>query len=81
MKRKINEGVANLDTLQQTHTLSPFFNNLFFLYRAFGHFMQNKHSLSIDDYLQSEKYLKKDKHVSYNQLIAEGIVLVSSDHF
>lgn len=43
MKRKINEGVNNLNQLQKKYKLGPYFDPLFYLYRAFGHFMQNKH--------------------------------------
>lgn len=39
--------------------------------------MQNKHDLAIKDYTEAEKYVPKDKHVTYNQLIAEGIVFVN----
>ena len=50
MKRKINEGVDNLNRLAEQYTLGSYFDSLFYLYRAFGHFMQNKHNLSIEDY-------------------------------
>jgi hypothetical protein len=81
MKRKINEGVKNLDELQERFTLGPYFDKLFYLYRAFGHFMQNKHQLAIEDYKMAEQFIPKDKHITYNQLIAEGIVKATSAEF
>lgn len=39
--------------------------------------MQNKHNLAIADYEMSEKFTPKDKHIKYNQLIAEGIVFIN----
>ena len=39
--------------------------------------MQNKHDKAIEDYKTAEKYVPKDKSISYNQLIAEGIVMVN----
>lgn len=81
MKRKIKEGVDNLNRLQSQHTLGPYFDKLFYLYRAFGHFMQNEHQAAINDYLMAEKYTPKDKHITYNQLIAEGIVKVQQGQF
>lgn len=81
MKRKINEGVKNLNQLQESYQLGPYFDKLFYLFRAFGHFMQNKHQLAIEDYRMAEKFIKKDKHISYNQLIAEGVVRVNEGDF
>lgn len=43
--------------------------------------MQNKHQLAIEDYRMAEKFIPKDKHITYNQLIAEGIVRVTSGEF
>ena len=77
MKRKIGEGVENLNSLQQIYPLGPYFEKLFYLYRGFGLFMQGKHKEAIQDYIAAEKFVPKDKHTSYNQLIAEGIVSVN----
>ena len=81
MKRKINEGVDNLNKMAEKHTLGPYFDKLFYLYRAFGYFMQNQHHLAIQDYLTAEKYSPKDKYIHYNQLIAEGIVKVNEQKY
>lgn len=71
MKRKINEGVDNFYQLANEYSpIGPYFEKMFYLYRAFGHFMQSKHDLSITDYEISEKFTPKDKHIKYNQLIA-----------
>ena len=43
--------------------------------------MQNKHAEAIRDYQQAEKYIPKDRYISYNQLIAQGIVLVNNQKF
>lgn len=43
--------------------------------------MQNKHDLAITDYEKSEKFSPKDKNIKYNQLIAEGIVLIHQEKF
>jgi tetratricopeptide (TPR) repeat protein len=43
--------------------------------------MQNRHQLAIEDYLAAEKFTPKDKHVKYNQLIAEGIVAIQQGSF
>lgn len=43
MKRKINEGVTNFDKLIENYTLGPYFQKMYYLYKAFGHFMQGKH--------------------------------------
>lgn len=41
MKRKISEGVKNLNELKEKYILGQYFDKLFYLYRAFGYFMQN----------------------------------------
>lgn len=43
--------------------------------------MQNKHDLAISDYETSEKFSPKDKNIKYNQLIAEGIVMIHQEKF
>jgi hypothetical protein len=54
MKRKINEGVDNFYRLAERHSpIGSYFDKLYYLYRAFGHFMQNKHELAIEDYRTS----------------------------
>ena len=81
MKRKINEGVDNLNEMMKKYEIGDYFSKLFYLYRAFGYFMQNKHELAIEDYITAEKYTPKDKFISYNQLIAEGVVKVNQKNF
>lgn len=82
MKRKINEGVRNLDKLENEHRpLGEYFDKLFYLYRGFGHFMQSKHELAIKDYMSAERFVPKDKYTRYNQLIAEGIVNINHQNF
>lgn len=82
MKRKINEGVENFYQLEEKYSpIGSYFDRLYYLYRAFGHFMQNKHQLAIRDYQTAEKFTPKDRQVRYNQLIAEGIVLVQEENF
>jgi len=82
MKRKINEGIENFYKLEQFyHPIGLYFEKLYYLYRAYGHFMQNKHAEAIQDYQKAEKFIPKDKHIIYNKLIAEGIVLVNNKNF
>lgn len=51
MKRKINEGMDNFYKLIDRYSpLGSYFDKLFYLYRAFGHFMQSRHQLAIEDY-------------------------------
>jgi tetratricopeptide (TPR) repeat protein len=81
MKRKINEGVDNFNSLKEQYALGPYFSKLFYIYRAFGYFMQNRHQEAIEDYKTAEQFVPKDKQISYNQLLAEGIVLVKGRKF
>lgn len=82
MKRKINEGIENFYKLEQLYQpIGPYFEKLYYLYRAYGHFMQNKHAEAIQDYQKAEKFIPKDRYISYNLLIAEGIVMVNNRKF
>ena len=47
MKRKITEGVDNLNLLKLKYSLGAYFDKLFYLYRGFGLFMQGKHKEAI----------------------------------
>lgn len=44
MKRKINEGIDNFNKLLNNFDqLGAYFEQMYYIYRAFGYFMQGKH--------------------------------------
>ena len=68
MKRKVAQAVEQFMKLEQKYKpLDPYFQQLFYLYRAFGRFMLGDHALAIEDYKMTQKFMKIDKHIKYNQ--------------
>ena len=49
MKRKYNEGVANLTILINNHSLGDFLRSLVFIYRAYGYICLSKYQKALND--------------------------------
>lgn len=60
MKRKITDGVAYLTQMLDNGPLDSYFEPIFYLYRAYGHFMANRHDLAIKDYQIVDRLGEKD---------------------
>lgn len=61
--------------------MDEFMIKLFYLYRAYGYFVSSQHDLSLADYIQAEKYEKKDRHAIFNMYLTQGIIEAKTERW
>jgi tetratricopeptide (TPR) repeat protein len=79
MKRKTKTGVKLLssliDKLSQASqiTQSDYITPLVYLYRAYGHFIQDEYDSSLKDYLKSNSIKKLNANALFNMVMCQGL--------
>lgn len=81
MKRKYNEGVANLTILINNHSLGDFLRSLVFIYRAYGYICLSKYQKALNDLTYVSNIHQLEGGANYNKIICEGIIQAQQNLF